>query len=205
MSESPATSYDEIPYADRCFRVTHPGNLAALATLFGMAPRPVDRCRVLELGCASGDKGYRCFEQRHRNRRKQLIVGANDGMLHAFDAGLAAVDTAADPDRVKFGTGTGREIWAFIPRSVLPIVNAQTKTTSQVLSVDGSVNVADVFIDPVHDGTPVDTDRQWRTVLIGGLRVLGANAGQSQHGVFTKRPQTLTNDFFVNLLDMATQ
>jgi catalase-peroxidase len=43
------------------------------------------------------------------------------------------------------------------------------------------------------------------TVLIGGLRVLGANFGQSQLGVFTKRPGTLTNDFFVNLLDMNTK
>jgi catalase-peroxidase len=43
------------------------------------------------------------------------------------------------------------------------------------------------------------------TVLVGGLRVLGANAGNSPHGVFTKRPETLTNDFFVNLLSMATQ
>ena len=42
------------------------------------------------------------------------------------------------------------------------------------------------------------------TVLIGGLRVLGANAGGSKHGVFTKKPETLTNDFFVNLLDMRT-
>jgi catalase-peroxidase len=43
------------------------------------------------------------------------------------------------------------------------------------------------------------------TVLIGGLRALGANYGQSQLGVFTKRPETLTNDFFVNLLDMTTK
>jgi catalase-peroxidase len=43
------------------------------------------------------------------------------------------------------------------------------------------------------------------TVLVGGLRVLGANASQSKHGVFTKKPGTLTNDFFVNLLDMRTQ
>ncbi len=42
------------------------------------------------------------------------------------------------------------------------------------------------------------------TVLIGGLRVLNANYGQSQHGVFTENPETLTNDFFVNLLDMNT-
>ena len=43
------------------------------------------------------------------------------------------------------------------------------------------------------------------TVLVGGLRVLGANAGNAKHGVFTKKPGTLTNDFFVNLLDMSTE
>jgi catalase-peroxidase len=43
------------------------------------------------------------------------------------------------------------------------------------------------------------------TVLVGGMRVLSANFGQSRHGVFTKRPETLTNDFFVNLLDMGTE
>ena len=43
------------------------------------------------------------------------------------------------------------------------------------------------------------------TVLVGGMRVLNANFTQSQHGVFTKRPETLTNDFFVNLLDMKTE
>jgi catalase-peroxidase len=43
------------------------------------------------------------------------------------------------------------------------------------------------------------------TVLVGAMRVLNANFGQAQHGVFTKRPETLTNDFFVNLLDMSTE
>ncbi len=43
------------------------------------------------------------------------------------------------------------------------------------------------------------------TVLVGGLRVLGANTGQLKHGVFTDRPETLTNDFFTNLLDMGTE
>jgi catalase-peroxidase len=43
------------------------------------------------------------------------------------------------------------------------------------------------------------------TVLVGGLRVLGANAGNAKHGVFTKMPETLSNDFFVNLLDMGTE
>ena len=43
------------------------------------------------------------------------------------------------------------------------------------------------------------------TVLIGGMRALNANYGQSTHGIFTNRPDTLTNDFFVNLLDIGTQ
>ena len=43
------------------------------------------------------------------------------------------------------------------------------------------------------------------TVLVGGMRALGANTGNSKHGVFTQKPGTLTNDFFVNLLDMSTQ
>jgi catalase-peroxidase len=43
------------------------------------------------------------------------------------------------------------------------------------------------------------------TVLVGGMRAMNANFAQSKHGVFTKRPETLTNDFFVNLLDMRTQ
>jgi catalase-peroxidase len=42
------------------------------------------------------------------------------------------------------------------------------------------------------------------TVLVGGLRVLGGNVGKSKHGVFTKEPEKLTNDFFLNLLDMST-
>lgn len=43
------------------------------------------------------------------------------------------------------------------------------------------------------------------TVLVGGLRVLGGNVGQTRHGVFTERPEALTNDYFVNLLDMQTE
>jgi catalase-peroxidase len=43
------------------------------------------------------------------------------------------------------------------------------------------------------------------TVLVGGMRVLNANFGQTRHGVFTRRPEALTNDFFVNLLDMGTE
>jgi catalase-peroxidase len=77
---------------------------------------------------------------------------------------------------------------------------------------------ADGFINYIRKGQPVPAEELLvdraqlltltapeMTVLIGGLRALNANFGQSKHGVFTKRPETLTNDFFVNLLDMSTQ
>lgn len=55
MSEAPpSSSYDEVPYDSNPFAPSHPSHLAAVATLFGLAPPPVERCRVLELGCASG-------------------------------------------------------------------------------------------------------------------------------------------------------
>ncbi len=61
---------------------------------------------------------------------------------------------------------------------------------------------AELLIDKAHLMTLTAPEM---TVLLGGLRVLGANVGQSEHGVFTKRPGALTNDFFVNLLDMGTK
>jgi hypothetical protein len=141
-------------------------------------------------GCASNDHGYRCFELKHRNRQKMLIVGANDGMLHAFDAGVPTIQTGTDPvtgaalpKHVVFGTGTGKEAWAYMPRSVLPVVRAQTKGTAQLFSVDGTVNVADVFIDPLHDGTPTPGQREWRTVLVGGLREGGIDLPAAQAGM----------------------
>ncbi len=77
---------------------------------------------------------------------------------------------------------------------------------------------ADGFRNYVRDGRPMSAEELLvdksqlltltapeMTVLVGGMRALGANAGQTKHGVFTKRPETLTNDFFVNLLDMNTK
>ena len=55
MSERTASSYDEMPYINRAFPQTHPDRLATLARLFGLSPADLETCRVLELGCASGD------------------------------------------------------------------------------------------------------------------------------------------------------
>src|SRR5947209_6542803 len=54
MSEASLTSYEEIPYESKPLYPTHPDCLGTVATLLGMTPAPVDGCRVLELGCASG-------------------------------------------------------------------------------------------------------------------------------------------------------
>jgi catalase-peroxidase len=59
-----------------------------------------------------------------------------------------------------------------------------------------------LFLDKAHLLTLTSPEM---TALVGGLRVLGANTGASKHGVFTKKPEALTNDFFVNLLDMGTE
>jgi len=61
---------------------------------------------------------------------------------------------------------------------------------------------AEMLVDKAH---LMNLSAPEMTVLIGGMRVLNANYGQAKHGVFTKRPETLTNDFFVNLLDMRTK
>jgi catalase-peroxidase len=79
--------------------------------------------------------------------------------------------------------------------------------------------MADGFRNYLHGASPRLSPEEWlvdraqllgltapeMTVLVGGLRVLGANVGKSAHGVFTKRPETLSNDFFANLLDMSTE
>ncbi|HYU31196.1 MAG TPA: PilC/PilY family type IV pilus protein [Thermoanaerobaculia bacterium] len=115
--------------------------------------------------CDAGDTGYRCFFRKHEKRRKLLIVGANDGMVHAFDAGQW-VDASQ-----KFDNGTGREVFAVLPRAVLPKVRDHVLyPTVRNWTADGTAEVADVFIDPVHNGTPDPARREWRTVLFAGLR-----------------------------------
>jgi len=74
-------------------------------------------------------------------------------------------------------------------------------TWSNYLKTKYAVSAEELLIDRAQLLTLTAPEM---TVLVGGMRVLNANFGQSQHGVFTKRPKALTNDFFVNLLDMST-
>jgi Tfp pilus tip-associated adhesin PilY1 len=129
----------------------------------------------------SDNPGYRCYADRHQERRKLLMVGANDGQLHAFDAGTW------DSTKKLFSDGTGGEVFSYIPRLVLPILRDQAAPSNviQIFSVDGTARIDDVFIDPHHTAAagPLATKREWRTVLIGGLREGGkANGGGQTSG-----------------------
>jgi hypothetical protein len=122
----------------------------------------------------TGNPGYRCYFARHRFRRKVLLAGANDGMLHAFEAGRFR-ENGTDPITGRtldhqFNNGTGHELFAYIPRATLPTVRTQAQGNEHQYGVDGTPVAADVFIDAAHDGTPVPGERRWRTVVVGGLR-----------------------------------
>ncbi|HCO43906.1 MAG TPA: catalase-peroxidase, partial [Gammaproteobacteria bacterium] len=103
----------------------------------------------------------------------------------------------------------------------VPFSPGRTDATQEQTDVESFAPlepVADGFRNYLKDGvrTPAEhllLDRSQlltltapeMTVLVGGMRALGANVGQSRHGVLTERPGTLTNDFFVNLLDMGVE
>ncbi len=126
--------------------------------------------------------GYRAFSERHVWRRKMLVVAANDGQLHFFDAGIRKLifDPTLGRQVPRFTDGTGLELFSYLPRLALPVVGEQFDGSvvseprvagAHVYSLDGLASVADVHIDPLHNGTNQRADhRGWRTVLIGGLR-----------------------------------
>lgn len=118
--------------------------------------------------CDEGNPGYRCFARKHQYRRKLLLIGANDGQLHAFDAGQW------NNSEEFFTNGTGKELFSIIPRAAMPMVRDQATGNDQVYSMDGSARVEDVFIDPQHNGTPTPADREWRTVFVTGMREGGS-------------------------------
>ena len=84
---------------------------------------------------------------------------------------------------------------------LLPLLEPAADGFRNYLKTKYSVSAEELLVDRAQLLTLTAPEM---TVLVGGMRVLNANFGQSQHGVFTKRTETLTNDFFVNLLNMST-
>jgi Tfp pilus tip-associated adhesin PilY1 len=115
-------------------------------------------------------EGYPEFAALHEKRRKVVMVGSNDGFYHGFDGGVFDRDTTVFPNG--FDLGTGREIFAYAPKGAMrgkfPALIAYPPRPQYF--VDGSAGTADVFIDPVHGGTPTAGEREWRTVVVGTLR-----------------------------------
>ncbi len=107
------------------------------------------------------DEGFSGYRNRYRTRNRIVVVGSNDGMLHAFDAGSysAPGDT--------FTTGTGTEVWAFIPPDLLPKLK-KTLYTHEYM-VDGSPVVADVWFKGSSPDIHKDPN-EWHTVLVCGER-----------------------------------
>ena len=145
--------------------------------------------------------GYRCYFAKHRNRRKILFAGANDGQVHAFDAGIfrgklvedapasGCLDSDATSEQFvvgRFDNGTGNELFSYVPREAMPTLADIKDSLRQEFSVDGRISSGDVFIDPEHTGAP--GDREWRTVIMGGMR----EGGSGYYVLDVTHPDTLT-------------
>ena len=150
------------------------------------------------------------------------VLGTLDGIRNAFDAAQTGGKRVSMADLIVLAGNAGVEQAA---RSAgvevtVPFTPGRTDATQAQTDVESFA-----VLEPVADGfrnylkarpavapEALLVDRAQlltltapeMTVLVGGLRVLGANAGGAAHGVFTSRPGALTNDFFVNLLDMGT-
>ena len=95
----------------------------------------------------------------------------DDGQVHFFNAGLPSLNDGV----VEFDRGTGEELASFIPRATLSnLRRAARNADSPQYGVDQTPRISDVFIDPVHDVSasvpPDPAQREWRTVLVSGLR-----------------------------------
>ncbi|KJV34853.1 pilus assembly protein, partial [Luteibacter yeojuensis] len=121
---------------------------------------------------------YFAFVSKWANRPATLYVGANDGMLHAFDARLASVA----------GSNPGRELWAYVPASVYANLPAQSKLNNFTFTptVDGSPVIGDVFFNAAN--TTNKSTAGWHTLLVGSLRY----GGRGVFGIDVTDPSAAT-------------
>jgi catalase-peroxidase len=124
-----------------------------------------------------------------------IVLGGSAAVEAAAKAAGHSVEVPFSPGRTDASQDqTDVESFELLEPEADGFRNYQKKTYS--------VKAEEMLVDKAHLLT---LSAPQMTVLVGGLRVLGANFGGSKHGVFTDRPGTLTSDFFVNLLDMSTE
>ncbi|MBB4314439.1 catalase-peroxidase [Roseospira marina] len=152
----------------------------------------------------------------------QKVLGVYEGLQAAFNGGASGGKKVSLADLIVLGGGAAIEKAAKAAGHdvTVPFTPGRTDATAEQTDVDSFAvlePMADGFrnyektaytVPPEHlliDKAQLLTlTAPEMTVLVGGMRALNANVGRSPHGVFTDRPETLTNDFFVNLLDMGT-
>ncbi len=147
--------------------------------------------------------GYQAFATAERFRRKVLYFGSDDGELHALDAGTVQLGSVAGLPAWTFNNGTGSEIFAFIPRTVMPTLSQLATAAApplnggaQTFMVDGPPHLTDGFFDAtgVTNPCPVTSPPpscQWHSLVIGGLR----EGGHGYYALDVTQPDTLQNNF----------
>ena len=164
--------------------------------------QPAELAKVLE-SLAAIQKDFNGAQSGGQSRKKQVSL-ADLIVL----GGCAAVEEAAKkagPDvavKVSFSPGRTDASQEQTDVASFAVLEPAADGFRNYLRKGDEASAAELLVDRANLLTLTAPEM---TVLIGGLRALNANFGQSEHGVFTKRPGTLTNDFFVNLLDMNTK
>jgi hypothetical protein len=190
---------------DNVIKQTEPNALAAklysglkLGDIFHASPVLVGAPNDFPL-FTSNLNNYQAFRETYRRRRRVLYFGANDGLLHAVDAGAwnrPRTPSPCDPGAKCYDLGTGAELFAYAPRSIMQIfkglkdtIGPQTRRIQW--TVDGPPTAGDVFIDSNHTGTPDADERAWHTVLIGGMR-----EGSAFEGTTGEKPMDTLGSYY---------
>jgi len=150
------------------------------------------------------------------------VLAALEGVQHDFNASAAGGKKVSLADLIVLAGGAAIEAAAKAAGHGISVLFTPGRTDASAEQTDAASfdvlePLADGFRNYIRSGHPVAAEELLvdkaqlltltapeMTALIGGLRVLNANVGRAAHGVFTAKPETLTNDFFVNLLDMGT-
>jgi len=139
-----------------------------------------------------GDSSYATFRQKYANRRQVVYVGANDGMLHAFNAGF--YDESANAFKTQLSSETthalGAELWAYVPKNLLPHLKWLTiPDYKHVYYMDGPIRVFDakIFTGDADTSATAKHPGGWGTLLVAGMRYGGGNrtVDVDQNGIGT--------------------
>jgi len=147
--------------------------------------------------------GYQAFASAERFRRKVLYFGGDDGELHALDVGTVQLGAVAGVPAWTFNNGTGSEIFAFIPRTVMPTLNKLAAAAApplnggaQTFMVDGPPHLTEGFFDATGATNPCPQTSppaacQWHSLVIGGLR----EGGHGYYALDVSQPDVLVSNF----------